>query len=499
MLAAAGAELLEGAAKLALSPQPPAALLLLGTVLMRQRVLAAANAVIELAALCSARAAEAGGLALRVHTAREAYEQAEALATRQINDVRGALLPLILMWDLATNKGRPRTDTMEDLINQAPAMLGALLPGPAGGVALLRDREHGGIFDTSVAQRLYPVLGAGLSGLGLIQTGPVEVAALNGSPHAWKHGAPWTRCWTCRRSPSTNRRAASWSARCKAAGRRCISSPSPEPNRIRCARASSRSRGSAASSRCPAGMNPWDTAGIAEGMGFGSQHVAVAVGEALVQAGAKPGDTVVLSGYSQGGIHAANLAGDTRLSDTFDVSYVLTVGSPVALAALPKTTKALHLEDRRDMVPGTDGSPNPAGRNRVTVYFDGPGPSEEMPNTGFGQAHKLANYREHARDLRGATDPGIAESTGQLATLLAGSGSLTVRSYQLRRVVPSGKAAAEPKPAEGPAAEGKAERRSSGYFRLGVTQPISAETSEMISEAMIASQKKSFTCRPNGM
>ncbi|GAA1495521.1 hypothetical protein GCM10009628_05230 [Paeniglutamicibacter kerguelensis] len=446
MLAAAGAELLEGAAKLALSPQPPAALLLLGTVLMRQRVLAAAGTVIELAALCSVRAAEAGGLALRVHTAREAYEQAEALATRQINDVRGALLPLILMWDLATNKGRPRTDTMEDLINQAPAMLGALLPGPAGGVALLRDREHGGIFDTSVAQRLYPVLGAGLSGLGLIQTGPVEVAALNGARTVEARGALDTML-DLQEIAEHEPPGSLLVSTVQGSGPpvHIVTIPGTQSDPLREGIESIKGLGGV--QPVSAGMNPWDTAGIAEGMGFGSQHIAVAVGEALVQAGAKPGDTVVLSGYSQGGIHAANLAGDSRLSDTFDVSYVLTVGSPVALAALPKMTKALHLEDRRDMVPGTDGSPNPAGRNRVTVYFDGPGQEEEMPNTGFGQAHKLSNYREHARDLRGATDPGIVESTGRLETLLAGSGGLTVRSYQLRRVVPSGKASAEPKPA----------------------------------------------------
>ncbi|MFJ6415678.1 hypothetical protein [Paeniglutamicibacter sp. NPDC091659] len=449
MLAAAGAELLEGAAKLALSPQPPAALLLLGAVLMRQRVLAAANSVIELAALCSVRAAEAGGLALRVQAASDAYEQSEAFATRQVNDARGALLPLILMWDLATNKGRPSTDTMEDLINQAPAMLGALLPGPAGSLALLRDREHGGLFDTGVAQRLYPVLGPGLAGLGLIQTGPVEVAALNGTRTLETRGALDTMLdlqAIAEQEPPGSLLISTVQG--DGPPVHIVTIPGTQSDPLREGLESV--KGLSGVQPGSSGMNPWDTAGIAEAMGFGSQHVSAAVGDALAQAGAKPGDTVVLSGYSQGGIHAANLAGDTRFSDTFDVSYVLTVGSPVALAALPKTTKAFHLEDRQDMVPGTDGSPNPAGRNRVTVYFDGPDPSEDLPNTGFGQAHKLANYREHARELRGSTDPDIAESTGQLATLLAGSGSLTVRSYQLRRVVPAGKGAPAPRPAESP-------------------------------------------------
>ena len=445
MLAGAGADLLEGAARLALSPQPPAAVLLLGAVLMRQRMLAAANGVLELAALCSARAAEAGGLALKVGAARATYEYAESQATRQVNEARGTLLPLILMWDLATNKGRPRTGTMEDLINQAPALLGSLLPGPAGSLALLRDKEHGGLFDTSVAQRLYPLLGPGLAGLGLAPTGPVEVASLNGTRTVETRGALETmldlQAIAEQEPPGSILVSTVHGA---ATPVHVVTIPGTQSDPLR--EGIESVKGLTGIQQGATGMNPWDTAGIVEAMGFGSQHVSVAVGEALEQAGAKPGDKVVLSGYSQGGIHAANLAGDARFAEAFDVSYVLTAGSPVALAALPKTTRVLHLEDRRDMVTGTDGAPNPAGRNRVTVYFDGPPPPEELSNSGFGQAHKLANYRENIRELEDAADPGVAESTGQLAALLAGSGTLTVRSYQLRRLVPPGSGTAR-KPA----------------------------------------------------
>lgn len=447
LLASAGAELLDGAATMSFSPQLPAALLLVGTVLMRQRVLAAFNAVIELAVSCSARSAEAGALSLKVNASRVVYEQTEGLVTRQINDARGALLPVILMWDLATNKGRPRTDTMEDLVNQAPAVLGALLPGPAGNLSWLRDNEHGGIFDATVARRLYPALGAGLSGSGLVRLGPVEVASPNKERIVENRGALETLLdlqEIAEREPPGSLLVST--VRGSGQPVHIVTIPgtqsdtlSPGVNSV---------KGADESAARATAMNPWDAAGIVEGMGFGSQHVSGAVADALTRAGAKPGDKVVISGYSQGGIHAANLAGDSRFTETFDVSYVLTMGSPVALAALPGKTRALHLEDRRDMVPGTDGAQNPAGRNRVTVYFDGPGALAEQSNSGFGQAHKLANYRMRAGELAGATDPGIIESTGQLAGLLAGSGSLRVQSYQLRRVVPSGVSAADPKPSK---------------------------------------------------
>lgn len=441
MLAAAGSELLEGAAKLSFSPQPPTALLLLGTVLLRQRVLAAAGTLAEITALCASRAAEVGSLALDVHTARMVYEQTEAHVARQTNELRGALLPLILMWDLAANKGRPSTQTVEDVINQAPGILGSLLLGPVGaaaGAALLQDRSHGGFLDTTVAQRLYPLVGSALAGLELVGVGPIEVAALNGERTVGSHDALSTMLdlqVIAEREPPGSLLVSTVQGSDPPV--HIVTIPGTQSDPLREGIDSIKLPG--AVTVAGDDLNPWDAGGIAEAMGLGSQHVGLAVADALAEAGARPGERVVLSGYSQGGIHAANLAGDTRLSDSYDISYVLTLGSPVALAALPHATRALHLEDRQDMVPGTDGSSNPAGRNRVTVYFEGPDPSANLPNAGFGQAHKLANYQDHARELKDTPDLAIGESTAQLEILLAGSGLLQVRSYQLRRSMPPAK------------------------------------------------------------
>lgn len=452
MLGAAGLELLEGAGNLARSPELPATLLVLGTASQRYRLLWVAGEILGLAAICSARAAEAGGLSLKVAASRRVYEQAESMAVQEINSVRGGLLPLLLLRDLVTNKARPRTDTMEDLINQLPEFLGTMLPGKLNPLGLLRDREHGGLFDTSVADRLYPGLGDGLDKLGLIDMGSVQLASFNGERTIKRQGSLETLV-ELQEIAELEPPGSILVSTVQGTGApvHIVTIPGTQSAALR-----AEGRGMDIAGALPEGLNavnPWDTAGIAEGMGFGSQQVSVAVSEALAQAGARPGDAVVFSGYSQGGIHAANLAGDTRLSDTYDVAYVLTLGSPVALAAVPRTAKALHLEDRQDMVPGTDGSKNPEGRNRVTVYFDGPDPSLKLSNDGFGQAHKLENYRDHVQELKGATSAGIVDSTGQLSALLAGSGSLHVRSYQLRRNVaakPAPKPPAKWRPARKP-------------------------------------------------
>ena len=60
----------------------------------------------------------------------------------------------------------------------------------------------------------------------------------------------------------------------------------------------------------PQGTNPFDAAGIAEGLGYDSAETAAAIRQALRQAGAEAGDQVAAVGYSQGGIHAMNLSQD---------------------------------------------------------------------------------------------------------------------------------------------------------------------------------------------
>ncbi|GAA3683944.1 hypothetical protein GCM10023081_22030 [Arthrobacter ginkgonis] len=128
---------------------------------------------------------EIGLVSLAVDHSRQVYEAAEASVQRAVNDARALLLPYLLTRDLATNGLRPRTATTEDLINRSPVLAGELvgflfpwLRPVASQAWMLQDRAHGGLFDTTVAERLYPVLARAGEGLQWVRVGPVEVAAV---------------------------------------------------------------------------------------------------------------------------------------------------------------------------------------------------------------------------------------------------------------------------------------------------------------------------------
>jgi hypothetical protein len=166
------------------------------------------------------------------------------------------------------------------------------------------------------------------------------------------------------------------------------------------------------------GTNPFDEAGIAEGLGYGSSEVNTAVLKALRAAGAVKGSSVVAVGYSQGGVHAMNLAADELFLDEYDVKYVLTAGSPVGGIIPAAGISTLHLEHRADWVPGSEGVPSPETRNRVTVTMDNPVWTPPGEDAGIGPGHRLGNYEEGARLVAASDDPSLAASTAVLGAAL---------------------------------------------------------------------------------
>lgn len=179
------------------------------------------------------------------------------------------------------------------------------------------------------------------------------------------------------------------------------------------------------------GDNPFDEAGIGEAMLYESEEVSSAVLDALAAAGAERGADVVAVGYSQGGIHAMNLAADPRVVEQYDVKYVLTAGSPVAGIVPDGEVSSLHLEHQADWVPGTDGAANPETRNRVTVSvgtFAVPGEDK-----GLGPGHSLDGYQNAARQVTGSNDPSLVQSTAVLAGVLGAGGPATATRFSLSR------------------------------------------------------------------
>jgi len=181
------------------------------------------------------------------------------------------------------------------------------------------------------------------------------------------------------------------------------------------------------------GSNPLDEAGIAEALGYGSEHLNAAILSALHQAGAAKGDQVVAVGYSQGGAHAMNLSSDKAFLAEFDLKYVLTAGSPVGGITPGPGISSLHLEHRQDWVPGSDGTPNPDTRDRVTVTLTGRAVTLPGDDPGLGPGHKLANYEAGARAVAASEDPSLVANTAVLAGVLGAGGAGIATRFAVNR------------------------------------------------------------------
>ena len=180
------------------------------------------------------------------------------------------------------------------------------------------------------------------------------------------------------------------------------------------------------------GQNPFDEAGITEAMVYGSDEMSVAALQALQAAGAEHGARVVAVGYSQGGIHAMNLAADPRFLRDYDLRYVLTAGSPVAGINPAPGVQSLHLEHRADWVPGSDGAPNPDTSDRVSVSLSNT-PRAAEGEGGIGIGHTLSTYQDGARLVSVSNDASLAGSTAALGAVLGAGGAATATRFSLSR------------------------------------------------------------------
>ncbi len=186
----------------------------------------------------------------------------------------------------------------------------------------------------------------------------------------------------------------------------------------------------------PGGDNPFDEAGIVEGLGYGSVEVNAAVLNALRAAGAEQGASVAAVGYSQGGIHAMNMAADEQFRAEYNVKYVLTAGSPVGSIEPDPGISTLHLEHKQDWVPGSDGAVSPDARNRVTVTLTNDVRTPDGEDPGLGPGHQLSNYQDGARLVAASDDPSLLASTAVLGGLLGAGGTATATRFALTRSKP---------------------------------------------------------------
>jgi hypothetical protein len=152
--------------------------------------------------------------------------------------------------------------------------------------------------------------------------------------------------------------------------------------------------------------------------------------DAMTQAGIGRHDPVLLVGHSQGGMEAAAILGE---DSGFHVTHVVTAGSPTAqVPGFPDGSHVLSLEHEGDVVPLTDGAPNPDSVQQVTVRF-----SDDAGPTGVVGMHEYAHYLAGAAASDASTDPSVREQLTSLheAGFLATGGRPAAVTSQVFQIV----------------------------------------------------------------
>lgn len=130
-----------------------------------------------------------------------------------------------------------------------------------------------------------------------------------------------------------------------------------------------------------------------------------AIRKALREAGVSSRDEVMLVGHSQGGMQAAALAADPKFP--YNVTHVVTAGSPVATAGIPDHVRVLSLENTGDVVPLLDGEDNPRSANHTTVKADVHSGSLGADK---GQNHAVDTYSSIAGSVDASRDPSVRDA-----------------------------------------------------------------------------------------
>jgi len=158
--------------------------------------------------------------------------------------------------------------------------------------------------------------------------------------------------------------------------------------------------------------------------------------KALQQAGVAPGDPVLAVGYSQGGLTAATLATDATSRQSYNVTAVLTFGSPVSLFDLPEDVAALSVENTGDLVVEVDGGRNPDRPSWATVEHPlldpvlGQAQARQRVLSDPWAGHGFDTYTATAQLVDDSQHPSIEEWKEQVGDFLhPPAGAVTTREF----------------------------------------------------------------------
>ncbi|MDQ0692339.1 hypothetical protein [Arthrobacter sp. W4I7] len=144
--------------------------------------------------------------------------------------------------------------------------------------------------------------------------------------------------------------------------------------------------------------NSTDLTGNLELAGGNLSTAAEAVRLAMEQAAIPEGAPVMLSGHSQGGMIAAALASDGSFTDRFNVTNLVTFGSPVDSTPIPPSIDVLALQHAGDPVPKVDLADSTAWPGGiVTATRDNGATIVELPNPDIDAGIAGINYHDANR------------------------------------------------------------------------------------------------------
>ena len=193
----------------------------------------------------------------------------------------------------------------------------------------------------------------------------------------------------------------------------------------------------------PGGTNPADMETNLRAVGGERTAVATGTVAAMRAAGVRGDDEVAFVGFSQGGLTAAELAGDPEVRSLCDPRVVLTAGSPTATIEAPPGVTLLSLEHDGDPMAALDGAPNPDLPSWTTVRA----PTDGVP-------HDAGSYGRTGDLVAASTDPSLVAFSAALAPFLAAGPTTTSSTYQLLREPPPAPprraSATAPRPAAAP-------------------------------------------------
>lgn len=179
------------------------------------------------------------------------------------------------------------------------------------------------------------------------------------------------------------------------------------------------------------GSNPFDGTSNLVGFSGARADAGDAVLEVLRCAGVPPDEPLLLVGYSQGGITAAQLAADEAVRRRYDVHAVMTVGSPVALVDMPDDVQVLSIQHSQDLVTVLDGEQNPSGPGWTTVTRDlldedtgDPEVAERLSRDPW-VPHHYRPYAETTQMVDAADDESLRAWRQAVAPFLAADGTTT--------------------------------------------------------------------------